>query len=70
MEHILDFCKGCGLLLYPGKGKEKNPTCEKCGDSVRLRKDRLQGVFSEKDAEVLLMLSGYVTDERLNHANF
>ena len=53
MNVILDFCRTCGNLLDEGQGLEKEPTCLNCGDLVKDRDNRVQGVFSEIDAERL-----------------
>ena len=50
MDVILDFCGRCGSLLEEGLGLEFDPKCLNCGNSVKSRDNRAQGVFSDTDA--------------------
>ena len=52
MEHILDFCRCCGVLIQEGVGTlpEGEQTCKNCGYEIFTRDQRIQGVFEEKEA--------------------
>lgn len=58
-RHILDFCGHCGSLLSPGLGRNRNPTCENCGEDVTSRTNRIQGTFDAEEAKKLNSLFNY-----------
>lgn len=60
MQHILDFCNGCGILIPEGMGTlpENKQVCENCGGAVFERDQRIQGVFEEEEAFRLRLALG------------
>ena len=50
VDHILDFCGGCGSLLPEGLGLEPEPRCLNCSSHVKKKEDRIEGVFTDESA--------------------
>ncbi len=56
-DFILDFCADCGAVLRAGLGLEDVPVCDNCGSNVKDRAARIQGEFSEDEAQRLFATS-------------
>lgn len=50
MKYIISFCAWCGVRLPAGLGREDDPCCPNCGNSVKDHEQRIEGEFSEEDA--------------------
>lgn len=53
-EITIDFCANCGILLPPGLGNEKSPSCPNCAESVADKESRVEGTFTRLEANKLL----------------
>ena len=59
IQVILSFCSNCGVLLREGLGNEERPSCENCNSTLTNRSKRVEGSFSEEEAERLEIAAGY-----------
>jgi hypothetical protein len=59
---LLDFCSGCGALIYREFTIEPLPpieTCLNCGLDIKSPENRARGSFDHDEAQKLIKANGY-----------